>query len=303
VQVNRYWARLFGRGLVFTEEDFGSQGIPPTHPQLLDWLAVQFVQEGWSSKTLIRRLVTSATYRQSSRCSEELLEKDPTNQWLARGARFRLDAEIVRDQALAAAGLLSEKMYGVPVMPPQPEGIWQITYSVLSWKNATDEDRYRRALYTFWRRTSPYPSMLTFDAGTRELCVLRRVRTSTPLQALVTLNDPVYVEAAGALAARLWEEISWEETSREEASRDDESRIAFGFRLVAVRKPSAVERERLLKLVRQVRKHYEGEDAQAKDLITSTRQTCPQGVTENEFAAWIVLCNVLLNLDEAFVRN
>jgi len=197
VQVNRYWARLFGRGLVFTEEDFGSQGIAPTHPLLLDWLAVQFVKESWSPKTLIRRLVTSATYRQSSRCSAEQLQKDPTNQWLARGARFRLDAEIVRDQALAVAGLLSDTMYGAPVMPPQPKGIWQVTYSQLSWENATDENRYRRAIYTFWRRTSPYPSMLTFDAGSRELCVLRRVRTNTPLQALVTLNDPASLRRSG----------------------------------------------------------------------------------------------------------
>ncbi len=327
VQVNRYWARLFGRSLVFTEEDFGSQGIPPTHPQLLDWLAVQFIQDGWSPKALIRRLVTSATYRQASECSQALLQKDPTNQWFARGARFRLDAEIVRDQALAAAGLLSDKMYGAPVMPPQPEGVWQMVYNVRGdhtrWENATGENRYRRALYTFWRRTSPYPSMLTFDAGTRELCVLRRIRTNTPLQALVSLNDPAYVEAAGALATRLWNESVGNESVGNESvgneavgnesvgneavgsdsASDDTARITYGFRLIAVREPHASESKRLLELLGQAREHYREQKDQAKALIASTRQGCPDEAAPAEFAAWVVLGNVLLNLDEAFVRN
>ena len=202
VAVNRLWARLFGAGIVRTEEDFGTQGTPPTHPELLDWLATEFMRVNWDVKDILKTIVTSATYRQSSDITPELLEVDPENSLLARGARFRMSAEMVRDQALFASGLLSRKIGGEPVMPWQPEGIWQVVYSSKQWKTSPGADRYRRALYTLWRRTSPYPSMTTFDAPSGETCTVRRIRTNTPLQALVTLNDPTLMEAAQHLAAR-----------------------------------------------------------------------------------------------------
>ena len=199
VAVNRFWEQLFGTGIVETVEDMGTQGIPPTHRELLDYLAVEFMEtDHWSVKKLLKRLVMSATYRQQSSATPAMLAKDPFNKLLARGPRVRLSAEAVHDQALAVSGLLSHKMYGPSVMPVQPDGIWQSPYDGESWKQSTGEDLHRRALYTYWKRTAPYPSMVTFDSPSREFCQLRRLRTNTPLQALVTLNDPVYVEAARA---------------------------------------------------------------------------------------------------------
>ena len=192
VAVNRLWARLFGVGIVETEEDFGTQGAPPSHPELLDWLATELVRLDWDVKGILKTIVMSSTYRQSSDLSPELLERDPDNRLLARGARFRLPAEMVRDQALAAAGLLHRELFGEPVMPWQPDGIWQVIYSPMRWTTSEGEQRYRRSLYTLWRRTSPYPSMTTFDAPSGEICTVRRIPTNTPLQALVTLNDPTH---------------------------------------------------------------------------------------------------------------
>ena len=207
VTVNRLWSQLFGTGLVETEEDFGTQGDLPSHPELLDWLAVEFVDSGWDVKHMLRLMVTSATYRQSATATEEALAKDPRNRLLSRGPRIRLDAELVRDQALELSGLLSRKMYGPSVYPYQPPGLWRAAFNgERTWPSSQGEDRFRRGLYTFWRRTVPYPSMQTFDAPSREMCTVRRTRTNTPLQALVTLNDPVYVEAAQALARRIWRE-------------------------------------------------------------------------------------------------
>ncbi len=204
VAVNRMWEDLFGVGLVRTSEEFGSQGEPPSHPALLDWLAVEYRESGWDTKALLRLIVTSATYRQSASASSELFERDPENRLLARGPRFRLPAESVRDQALAVAGLLGRTMYGEPVRPPQPSfGLTAAFGSSTDWKTSVGEDRYRRGIYTTWRRSNPYPSMATFDAPNREVCTLRRPRTNTPLQALVTLNDPAYVEAAQGLARRV----------------------------------------------------------------------------------------------------
>ncbi|MEM9328287.1 MAG: DUF1553 domain-containing protein, partial [Bacteroidota bacterium] len=204
VIVNRIWAQLFGRGIVATPEDFGTLGDAPSHPAMLDWLALEFSGDlNWSLKQLIRELVLSATYRQSARIDEERLEKDPANVWLARGPRTRLSAEQVRDQALAVSGLLSDKMYGPSVMPPQPEGVWSVVYSNLKWVTSEGENAYRRGLYTYLRRSSPYPSFVTFDASEREVCVSRRINTNTPLQALVTMNDPVYLAAAQSLAQEL----------------------------------------------------------------------------------------------------
>ncbi|HAY81046.1 MAG TPA: hypothetical protein DCY79_14670 [Planctomycetaceae bacterium] len=288
VMVNRVWARLFGRGIVETEEDFGLQGSPPTHPELLDHLAIKFREEQhWSIKQLIRAIVLSATYQQDSTVSDASRERDATNRWLSRGARFRLPAEVVRDQSLAAAGLLSGKIGGPSVMPPQPDGIWRATYSKLRWVTSTGEDRYRRGLYTYVRRTSPYPSMLTFDAGTREVCQLRRVRTNTPLQALVVLNDPVYVEAAGALANAF----------RDMAPGDA---MAAMFRRVLIRKPSARETQRLLALYEEILRDYRAAPEDARQLLESA-QLKPQEDAA-ALAARIVVGNVILNLDETFTR-
>jgi hypothetical protein len=205
--VNRVWDQLFGRGLTATLEDMGTQSDPPTHPELLDYLAWKTVQDyDWSIKSLIREIVTSATYQQSATISTAAFQKDPKNQWLARGPRFRLSAEQIRDQALASTGLLSPKMYGKPVMPAQPEGIWQTVYNGESWTESEGEDKYRRSVYTFLKRTSPYPSFISFDAGSREVCLSKRLVTNTPLQALATLNDPVYLDAAKSLSQKVWVE-------------------------------------------------------------------------------------------------
>lgn len=208
VAVSRVWEQLFGIGLVETLEDFGSSGLPPTHPELLDFLALRFQNElGWSTKRLLRELVLSATYRQDAAARPDLFERDPRNRLLARGPRTRLTAEMIRDQALSVCGLLSSKMNGPPVMPPQPDGIWRSAYNSAKWETSKGQDQHRRALYTYCKRTSGYPSFMTFDATSREVCTARRVTTSTPLQALVTLNDPVYMECAQMLATRMITEI------------------------------------------------------------------------------------------------
>ncbi|MEZ5391373.1 MAG: DUF1553 domain-containing protein [Bryobacterales bacterium] len=235
VAVNRMWARLFGLGIVETEEDFGTQGAPPTNPELLDWLATEFMRLDWDVKGILKTMVMSAAYRQVSDVSPVMAERDPKNELLARGPRFRLSAEMVRDQALAVSGLLSHKMYGEPVMPWQPDGIWQVIYSPKNWETSEGEDRYRRSLYTLWRRTSPYPSMTTFDAPSGEVCTIRRIRTNTPLQALVTLNDPTLMEAAQQLALGVEAE-----TAEEKARRM--------FQAAVVRPPTDAEVERLLAL-------------------------------------------------------
>ncbi len=257
VQVNRFWARLFGRGLVESEEDFGTQGLAPTHPELLDWLAIEFVRLNWDMKALLKTLVMSATYRQSSAVSLALQEKDPYNRLLARGARFRLDAEMVRDQALAASGLLSRKLGGPPVMPWQPEGIWQVIYNGERWISSPGEDRYRRGLYTFMRRTSPYPSMTTYDAPTGEVCTMRRIRTNTPLQALASLNDPVSMEAAQKLALR----------ALAEAGRSEAARAERLFRLTLVRPPEKHELRRIVALHRQATSELRSGEASAATLL------------------------------------
>jgi hypothetical protein len=237
VTVNRFWSRIFGIGLVESEEDFGTQGIGPTHPELLDMLALDF-QKDWDVKKLLKRMVLSATYKQSSDVSPELLKLDPANKLYARGARFRLDAEVVRDQALAAAGLLSRKQFGPPVMPWQPDGVWLVAYNGESWVTSKGEDRHRRAMYTFMRRTSAYPSMMNFDAPNGETCTIRRIRTNTPLQALTSLNDPAFMEAAQRLA----------EKAQEESPTDPAKRL---FELVLLRPPNKAEAARVALLQRQ----------------------------------------------------
>jgi len=233
VTVNRYWETIFGRGLVETSEDFGTQGDLPTHPELLDWLATEFMQNGWSPKKIQRLMVTSATYRQDSRVTPDLIAKDPYNKLLAHGPRFRADAETVHDLALADSGLLSGKMFGPPVFPYQPEGVWDIPYSSDKWIESKDEDQRRRAIYTMIRRSAPYPSLVTYDAPSREFCTVRRVRTNTPLQALTSLNDPFFFDAARAMAKRM---------IAEGGSTVDE-RIRYGFLLSVGRPPSQTELE------------------------------------------------------------
>ena len=295
VAVNRVWAHIFGLGLVETEEDFGTQGVPPSHPALLDWLAVELRESlGWSMKQLCKTIVMSATYRQSSQIHSARQAADPRNQLLSQAPRFRLPAEVVRDQALAAAGLLSPKMFGASVMPPQPPGIWQTTYSTLRWTTSEGEDRYRRGLYTFLRRTSPYPSMLMFDAGSREVCQIRRVRTNTPLQALVTLNDPVYVEAAGGIAVRLLHEKS---------HNDAASRASRAFRIVLVRPPTQQETKRLVSLYESALADFQADPAAVGLLLESANLAAAEDANQAELAAWMVTANVLLNLDETLMRN
>ena len=258
VQVNRFWARLFGKGIVETEEDFGTQGALPSHPELLDWLATEFVANKWDVKKLLKLIVMSNTYRQSSNATPAQLERDPPNRLLARGPRFRLEAEAVRDQALAVSGLLSKKMYGPPVMPWQPEGVWLVVYNGDKWDTSKGEDRYRRALYTFMRRTSPYPSMMNYDAPTGEVCTVRRIRTNTPLQALTTLNDPVSMEAAAHLAARA-------------------KSAADLFQLALVRPPSKAETERLLALHKQAKAELKSDPASANKLLRFTENLYGDG--------------------------
>jgi mono/diheme cytochrome c family protein len=297
VIVNRIWEQYFGRGIVETVEEFGKQGEPPSHPELLDWLAVQFMDGSgsgapWSMKALHRLVVTSATYRQSSRVAPELRERDPFNRLLARGPRVRLEAEMVRDQALAVSGLLSRKIGGPSVMPPQPAGIWQIVYSGDEWKTSPGEDKYRRGLYTFWRRSSPHPMLVAFDAPSREFCVLRRNRSNTPLQGLNTLNDPAFVEAAQALARKI-----------AATGSDAKSRATFAFRTVLARVPKPEEIDRITKLFEGELAHYISDPAAAEKMSSSELGKPADGANLAELAAWTVVANVLLNLDEAITKG
>jgi hypothetical protein len=289
VTVNRYWEALFGRGLVLTSEDFGTQGDRPTHPELLDWLAVEFMEKGWSQKALLRTIVTSATYRQSSRAPGTLFERDPDNRLLARGPRFRVEAEMVRDVALAASGLLSLKTGGPGVYPLQPEGIWNVPYSGLKWTTSDGDDRWRRSLYTLLRRSSPYPSLITFDAPSREQCTVRRVRTNTPLQALTTLNDPVFVEAARRLAARM---------AREGGAGTDE-RIALGYRLCTARIPEAADLEPLRGFFERERDRFR-RDPEATKALLAEETASPEPETR---AALTMVANVLLSLDATLTKE
>jgi hypothetical protein len=293
VLVNRLWEQFFGTGLVETVEDFGVQGELPVNQDLLDWAAVEFMNQGWSMKELCRSIVTSTAYRQSSKVDPVKLEKDPFNRYLATGPRFRIDAETVRDQALAASGLLSEKMYGAPVMPPQPEGVWQVVYSGDPWVTSEGENKYRRGLYTFWRRSTPYPSMVAFDAPSREVCTSRRIRTNTPLQALVTLNDPVYVEAAQALARK----------SAKQGGESVDSKATYLFRRVLVRPPEGAELERLVSLFDSELEHYRESPEEAEAMATDPLGPVDGDADLPELAAWTVVANAVLNLDETVTKR
>jgi hypothetical protein len=297
VVANRHWEQLFDKGIVLTSEDFGSQGTLPSHPELLDWLAVDLMHNGWSLKKLAKTIVMSATYRQSSRISSDKLARDPDNRLLSRGPRARLSAEQIRDQALAVSGLLSKKMGGPSVMPPQPDGVWQVVYSSDRWNTSAGEDKYRRGIYTFWRRTSPYPSAMALDATSRETCTIRRVTTNTPIAAFALLNDPVYVKAARALAKK----------TVEQRATDSKTRANFAFRQVLGRPPSDGELGRLVELFESERANYEKHQDAAMALISEVSDKKPK-VKEAPtgdvaaMAAWTVVGNVLLNLDETLTR-
>jgi hypothetical protein len=284
VLANRVWSELFGQGLVTTLEDFGTQGERPSHPELLDWLAAEFRDRGWSLRSLLRTIVLSATYGQSSVQTAAQRERDPQNRWLARGPSVRLSAEILRDQALAVAGLLAPRVGGPSVMPPQPDGVWMQIYSGERWVAAEGEDRHRRSLYTFWRRTSPHPAMLVFDAQSREACVLRRQRTNTPLQALVLWNDPQFHEPAKALAARLVAGAG---------GSDDRDRIDWLWRQCLQRAPVASERDRLLALLADERRQFAADPARAQAMVGGTDATAAV-----EQAALVVVVAVVMALDE-----
>ncbi|HXG60324.1 MAG TPA: DUF1553 domain-containing protein, partial [Planctomycetota bacterium] len=294
VLVNRYWEQIFGIGLVATSEDWGVRGEMPSHPELLDWLATEVVRLGWDLKRLVRLLVTSATYRQSSRVTPELWARDPSNRLLARGPRVRLSAETVRDQALFVAGLLSRRLYGPSVYPPQPKlGLTAAFSSSVDWEPSKGEDRYRRGLYTFWRRSIPYPSMATFDAPDRNVCTVRRLPTNTPLQALVTMNDPVYVEASQALARRIVAE----------GGAGPRERAAYGIRRCLARAARPGEIDRLVALYEEARARYAADPARARAMATDPIGPAPEKTDVVELAAWTVVSNVLLNLDEMFLKR
>ena len=293
VTVNRWWAEIFGRGLVTTVEDFGIKGEPPTHPELLDWLAVEFQEQGWSLKRLLKLIVMSATYRQSARVTPELLALDDLNRLYARGPRFRLDAEAIRDNALSLAGLLSLNKGGLPIRPPQPDGLWrkvggqQYTYEV-----SPGERQFRRGLYVVLKRGSPYPSFVNFDASSRMSCVVKRSRSNTPLQALTLLNDPVYVEATRAFARRII-------TERPQA--DVESRIDYAFRIALSRSPKTNELAVLRQLFEQQLRRHEADESFAKRLFENVSR--PDHTTLAEFAAWYAVSSALMNLDETITKG
>jgi Protein of unknown function (DUF1553)/Protein of unknown function (DUF1549)/Planctomycete cytochrome C len=290
VAVNRIWQELFGRGIVHTSEDFGAQGDHPSHPELLDWLAVEFMDHGWSMKELIREMVTSSTYRQSSNARPELATRDPENTLLARQSRVRLPAELIRDEALEAAGLLDLRIGGPSVKPPQPSGVAELSYAnSVKWEESRGADRYRRGLYVHFQRTTPYPQLANFDAPNANLACTRRERTDTPLQALNLMNDPVFLEAAQGLAFRAMNEPS--------ANFDD--RLNFIYRVAFSRSPDARESARLRKYFDDSLGHLESDRNAARSLFAVP----VAGTSPAEAAAWVELARVILNLDEFITRE
>jgi len=290
VTVNRMWQEFFGRGLVETSEDFGKRGEPPTHPELLDWLAAEFMSSGWDVKHMHKLIVTSATYRQSSRVRKALVSLDSSNRLLARQSRLRLSAELIRDAALAASGLLAPAIGGRSVCPPMPSGMSSLGHFLSGWKESQGIDRYRRGLYTLSKRVAVYPQLQTFDAPDSQQVCTRRERSTTPLQALNLLNDPVFVEAAQGLALRVLREKrgGWDDL------------IAYAFDLCLSRSPKSEERDRLHKYWQQ-QKEILDKDPKAKEKLFSTPTV--EGIENNEVAVWVCLCSILLNLDEFITRE
>ncbi|GIW96174.1 MAG: hypothetical protein KatS3mg110_4215 [Pirellulaceae bacterium] len=312
VTVNRIWQLFFGTGLVKTAEDFGSQGERPSHPELLDWLAVEFQEPSaaplgtgsdrrWDVKALVRLIVTSATYRQSSAAPAEAYQQDPENRLLARGPRFRLQAELLRDQALAVSGLLDRRIGGPSVSPYQPPGLWEelmsredgAKWTAQTYVQSHGADLYRRSMYTFWKRTSPPPNMTTFDAPDRETCALRRGRTNTPLQALVLMNDPTFVEAARKLAERVLHE----------GGDSDEQRLAYLWHVALACEPTSHELDLLRRLLQEQRNHYRRHAEAAEKLLQVGESPRDQRFEPAELAAWTVVCSTVLNLDRFVCRG
>ncbi len=298
VAVNRFWQTYFGVGIVKTQEDFGVQGDAPVHPELLDWLATEFVRTGWDMRAMQRLLVTSATYRQSSNVTPALLEKDPENRLLARAPRLRLPAEMIRDTALAASGLLNGEIGGPSVFPYQPGGLWEEMafgegFSVQSYEQSHGKDLYRRGMYTFWKRTVPPASMATFDAPDREKCTARRALTNTPLQALALLNDPTYVEAARALAER----------AVLEGGQGDTARIAYAFRLATARRPTTSETAVLSALLGKQRASFRRDPQAAPKLLSVGESPRKTRMDPAELAAWTMVASTILNLDETITKQ
>jgi hypothetical protein len=295
VVVNRFWQQYFGVGLVKTTEDFGMQSEPPSHPALLDWLATEFVQSGWDVKHIQRLILNSAAYRQSSAAPPELYSRDPENRLIARGSRFRVDAETLRDTALALGGLLVEEVGGPSVKPFQPAGLWEAVSFNNSQKYEQDsgEAQYRRSLYIHWKRQSPPPNMLLFDAPTREYCVVRRPRTNTPLQALALLNDPQFVEASRGFGYRM--------LSRDAA--DDRSRLAYAFRLATARNPSSDELDTLMDVLRKQEADFSRNTSAAEQFLGIGDWKPAGQIDKAKLAAWTSVAGLILNLDETVTKN
>lgn len=298
VTVNRLWQQLFGTGIVATPFDFGNQGALPSHPELLDFLAIKFREEGWDVKAMLRYIVHSATYQQTAVASPELLKYDPENQWLARAPRLRLKAEMIRDQAFAVSGLLNEEVGGPSVKPYQPEGLWEETTgggggSTARYMVSEGDDRYRKSIYTFWKRTVPPPGMLIMDAPSRDLCTVKRQETNTPLQALLLLNDPQVLEASKALALRAWEE----------GGEDAAGRIAYMFRAVTSASPEEAELELLLDYFKEERAVYAQKNKEAKAYLSVGAFTLPENLPLADIAAYTLVANTIFNLDEAITRG
>ena len=294
VAVNRYWQMYFGKGLVKTSEDFGSQGESPSHPELLDWLATEFIDSGWDIKAMQKLIVMSSAYRQSSRVTNELLERDPENRLIARGPRYRLNGQSIRDQALAVSGLLVERIGGPPVMPYQPEGLWdEVSAKGYKYIVGDGDDLYRRSMYTFWRRTVPPPSMMNFDNASREACSVLTARTNTPLQALNLMNDEQFVEASRSLAERML---------REGGSSSGEQ-IAYGHKIVLSRSPEPDVLNLLTDGYRNYLDTYEANPDHANELIAIGASSPSHDIEAPELAAMTVVANVLLNLDETLTKE
>ena len=298
VAVNRFWQQVFGIGLVETSEDFGIQGMPPSHPELLDWLACEFRDTGWDVKSLLKTIVMSSTYQQSSSLTPELISRDPRNFLLARGPRYRLDAEMLRDQALAVSGLLVRPIGGPSVKPPQPDGLWRAvglsdSDTVKFKQDHGAEKVHRRSIYTFWKRTSPPPQMGTFDAPSREACTVRRERTNTPLQALLLMNDPQYLEAARCFAERILR-----------ASADSpRQRILWAFEQATMRLPAEPEIEELLAAYRDFFSEYSADQLAAEAVIDVGEFLPDDKVAPIELATWTMVANLVLNLDEVITKE
>jgi hypothetical protein len=298
VAVNRFWQMYFGTGLVKTVEDFGSQGEPPSHPELLDWLATEFIRTGWDVKAMQRLIVTSAAYRQSSKIPPQLRERDPENRLLARGPRFRLPAEMIRDNALAVSGLIDNRIGGRSVYPYQPAGLWEEVayggvFSSQTYGKSEGADLYRRSMYTYWKRTSSPPSLITFDAPNREKCVARRSVTNTPLQALVLLNDPTYLEAARHIATAAIKKGGF--TTAE--------RGRYIFRTVTGRDPSHEELAVLQTLAAEELGSYRANAAKAAQLLQAGASPVDASVNRSELAAWTTVASAVLNLDEVITKE